>query len=79
GDQIQGEGTWSLARGFMAAGSKRVVSSLWEVYDAAANTLINDFIDDVLKEDSQSVNYPELLKLAKLRIKEENPDPHYWG
>ena len=79
GDQLQGEGPWSLARGFMAAGSKRVVSSLWEVYDDGTNVLISDFIDDVLNEDPQSVDYPEALKRAKLKIKEDNPDPHFWS
>ena len=84
GDQLQGEGTWSLARGFMTAGSKRVVSSLWKVYDDDANTLISDFINETLNanvaiSDDGAIDYAKLLKQAKIKLKEKLPDPHFWS
>src|SRR6185503_16267466 len=47
GPQQQGEGVWSLARGFLVAGSKRVVASNWLVDDEAAATLIYYFANNV--------------------------------
>ncbi|MGH9762890.1 MAG: CHAT domain-containing protein, partial [Blastocatellia bacterium] len=43
GGVLPGEGVVSLARAFTAAGSKRVVSSLWEIPDDATANLLRQF------------------------------------
>ena len=43
GKQIRGEGLIALTRGFMYAGAKRVVASLWKVDDAATAALMAEF------------------------------------
>jgi CHAT domain-containing protein len=40
GPQQRGEGVWALSRGFLVAGSRRVVASNWLVDDGAAASLI---------------------------------------
>src|SRR5262249_46495327 len=43
GPQQKGEGTWALSRGFLVAGSRRVVASNWLVDDQAAASLVSLF------------------------------------
>ena len=39
GKEIRGEGLVGLSRGFMYAGARRVLASLWQVNDAAAELM----------------------------------------
>ena len=43
GPQQQGEGVWALSRGFLVAGSRRVIASNWVVDDQAGATLVSYF------------------------------------
>jgi len=43
GKQVNGEGLIGLTRGFMYAGSSRVVASLWNVSDVATAQLMTKF------------------------------------
>jgi hypothetical protein len=49
GKQIKKERLIGLARGFMAAGAQRVVSSLWKVDDEATAELMGRFYERILK------------------------------
>jgi CHAT domain-containing protein len=49
GKEISGEGLVGLTRGFMYAGALRVVSSLWEVNDAATSELMGRFYRAMMK------------------------------
>lgn len=49
GKQIRGEGLVGLTRGFMYAGSRRVVASLWRVEDFATAQLMKRFYNRILK------------------------------
>ena len=40
GPEQRGEGVWALSRGFLVAGSRRVVASNWLVDDEAAASLV---------------------------------------
>ena len=40
GRMVEGEGSFALARGFLAAGARRVVASLWSVDDASTAALM---------------------------------------
>lgn len=50
GKDIRGEGLISLARGFMYAGGKRVIASLWNVDTDATAELFTRFYEKLLKE-----------------------------
>ena len=43
GKEVRGEGLMGLVRGFMYAGTPRVVASLWQVDDAATAELMKRF------------------------------------
>lgn len=48
GKEVKGEGLYGMTRGFMYAGSKRVVVSLWDVQDQATARLMSDFYRGIL-------------------------------
>ncbi len=50
GKEIKGEGLIGLTRGFMYAGSARVLASLWKVEDEATSNLMRRFYRNLLKE-----------------------------
>ncbi|MEN0047258.1 MAG: CHAT domain-containing protein [Bacteroidota bacterium] len=76
----KGEGTYSIARSFFLANSKAVVSSLWNLNDAAA-PVVTYFFFEHLKDGnaiSESLNAAKrkYLKMTKASFKAH---PHYWG
>jgi CHAT domain-containing protein/Tfp pilus assembly protein PilF len=83
GPQQQGEGLWALSRGFLVAGSRRVVASNWLVDDQAAASLVSYYCSLLAKgeENGQEVDYAEALHKAKKWIREQEKwsSPYYWG
>ncbi len=85
GTQIHGEGVFALSRGFLAAGSERVVASLWPVSDASTAFLISEFFRALAAARSGGVNsevsYASLLHAAKrsVRAHREWAAPFHWG
>ena len=69
GDELVG-----LARGFLYAGSKSIVASLWSVDDEATAFLMSEFYADLRK-----TNKRESLRLAQLATKKKYPHPFYWA
>lgn len=72
------EGVLSLARGFAYAGTKSVVSTLWNVNDHSTSEIIFAFY----KYLSEGNRKDEALRLAKLDYIESRPtenDPHLWA
>jgi CHAT domain-containing protein len=76
GEDIRGEGLVGLTRGFMYAGTKRVVTSLWNVDDAKTAQLMASFFQKTLKEQQTPV---AALRSAQLQLWQTNPDPRYWA
>ena len=78
GTHQQGEGTWSISRGFLAAGSRRVVASNWRVDDEATAELISGFVKNThqLKDD-----FADSLRQTKISIKSNAKwqHPYYWA
>ncbi len=83
GPEQQGEGIWALSRGFLVAGSRRVVASNWVVDDEAAASLISMFCSGVAKaeHEHQPVDYAGSLQESKRRIRRQEKwsSPYYWG
>ncbi|HEY3580692.1 MAG TPA: CHAT domain-containing protein, partial [Pyrinomonadaceae bacterium] len=48
GKEVKGEGLYGMTRGFMYAGAKRVVVSLWDVQDQATARLMSDLYRGIL-------------------------------
>ncbi len=78
GKDLKGEGLIGLTRGFMYAGSKRVVSSLWKVDDEATAELMTRFYVAMLKENLAPA---AALKAAQLAVRKQKRwrAPFYWA
>ncbi|MDJ0554507.1 MAG: CHAT domain-containing protein, partial [Microcoleaceae cyanobacterium MO_207.B10] len=76
GKDIKGEGLVGLTRGFMYAGAKRVVGSLWFVDDAATADLMSQFYQGML---SEGLSPGEALRAAQLKMWQQGMSPYYWG
>ena len=73
---------WALSRGFLVAGTRRVVASNWLVDDEAAASLVSFFCSRVAQgEKSGDVDYGQALHDAKrwIRQQEKWRNPFYWG
>lgn len=78
GKELRGEGLVGLTRGFMYAGSPRVVASLWSVEDRATATLMKRFYRYLLSEDMPAAT---ALRKAQLDLasKPQFKSPYYWA
>ena len=78
GEEIEGEGIVGIVRGFMYAGSKRVVASLWQVADAATSELMDRFYVEML---ANGLAPSDALRRAKLHIMSQRKwhHPYYWA
>ncbi|HET6891169.1 MAG TPA: CHAT domain-containing protein, partial [Pyrinomonadaceae bacterium] len=78
GREIKGEGLVGLTRGFMCAGARRVVVSLWNVNDRATAELMQRFYRGMLKE-----KLPPAASLRRAQAEmSRHPQwqaPYYWA
>jgi hypothetical protein len=79
GKEIKGEGLVGLTRGFMYAGTPRIVASLWKVDDRATSELMKRFYQGVL--GPERLRPAEALRQAQLSIWKQNQwrAPFYWA
>ena len=79
GKEVKGEGLYGMTRGFMYAGSKRVMVSLWDVQDQATARLMSDFYRGLLGPKRSST--AAALRAAQIAIWREGPwqAPYYWA
>jgi CHAT domain-containing protein len=78
GKEIKGEGLVGLTRGFMYAGSPRVLVSLWSVADEGTSVLMTRFYKKMLQENLQPV---AALRAAQLEMLQDPQwkSPYYWA
>src|SRR5215813_271032 len=78
GKEIRGEGLDGLTRGFMYAGARRVVVSLWSVNDKATAELMQRFYRRMLKENQSPA---ASLRAAQMEMfqQEQWRSPYYWA
>jgi CHAT domain-containing protein/Tfp pilus assembly protein PilF len=78
GREIKGEGLDGLTRGFMYAGTPRVVASLWDVRDAATAELMSRFYEKMFKERMKPA---AALRAAQVSMWKERrwSAPYYWA
>ena len=79
GKEVKGEGLYGMTRGFMYAGSKRVLVSLWDVQDQATARLMSDFYRGLL--GSKRPSAAAALREAQIAIWREGrwQAPYYWA
>lgn len=77
GKEIRGEGLIGLTRGFLLAGSRRVLASLWSVDDRTTSKLMPRFYHYMLKEGKSPA-----VALRQAQIEMWNSplkSPYYWA
>lgn len=79
GKLVNGEGILSLARGFLFAGSRSVVMSMWEVEDYSASAVVRSFYKNMRSGQTKSA----ALRNARLsflrRADQTRSHPYYWA
>ena len=78
GEEVKGEGLVGLTRGFMYAGSPRVVVSLWSVDDEATSELMVKFYKKMLQDGLKPA---AALRAAQLEMWQQQQwqAPYYWA
>ena len=78
GKEIKGEGLVGLTRGFMFAGTPRVVASLWQVYDRATAELMGHFYEAM---SSEHLRPSAALRVAQVSMWKDKrwQAPYYWA
>jgi len=76
GKEIKGEGLVGLTRGFMYAGSPRVMSSLWRIDDRATAELMGLMYESMIKKGRQP---SAALREAQITMSRRWPAPYYWA
>jgi CHAT domain-containing protein/Tfp pilus assembly protein PilF len=79
GKEIKGEGLIGLTRGFMYAGTPRIVASLWKVDDRATSELMKRFYQGVL--GPERLRPAAALRQAQMSIWQQKQwrAPFYWA
>ncbi len=75
GEVKNGEGVFGLQRAFLAAGAQAVIMSLWTVDDIATQKLMTGFYNHWMKTGDKR----EAFNLAQKDLREQYPEPYYWG
>lgn len=78
GEQQAGEGFVGLTQGFLYAGSRSIIVSLWNVQDQTTTKLMSDFYQAMLEE---GVAPSTALRRAKLKMYRQGAwqSPYYWS
>jgi CHAT domain-containing protein len=63
-----------FTRGFLYAGARSLISSLWQVDDEATRDLMVNFYTNLPK-----MSKDEALRQAQLKAKIKYPHPYYWA
>jgi CHAT domain-containing protein len=74
GKVAKGDDVIGLTRGFLYAGARSIVASLWEVDDAATAHLMESFYRNLADNDKR-----EALRLAQIETRRQYPEPWFWA
>jgi CHAT domain-containing protein len=78
GEEVDGEGLIDLTWGFLYAGAKTVVASLWKVNDASTAELMRLFYGAM---ERQGMSPASALRWAQWTMAQQSrwADPYYWA
>ena len=74
GKVANGDDVIGLTRGFLYAGARSIVASLWSVDDAATAHLMGSFYRNLSTNDKR-----EALRLAQIETRRQYPEPWFWA
>jgi CHAT domain-containing protein len=74
GKVLSGDDVIGLTRGFLYAGARSVVASLWSVDDAATAELMISFYQHLASDGAR-----EALRLAQVQTRQNHPEPRLWA
>jgi CHAT domain-containing protein len=77
GRMVEGEGSFALSRGFLAAGARRVVASLWSVDDASTAALMGSFFRRLDPDRPYSAALRDARRAVRANSKWRGP--FYWA
>lgn len=75
GQVANGDDVIGLTRGFLFAGARSVVASLWQVDDRATTTLMTRFYEHLARGE----NKRDALRAGQLAVLKAQPHPNYWA
>ena len=78
GKEVRGEGIEGLTRGFMYAGARRVVVSLWNVNDKATASLMQRLYAGMLRGNKTPAAALRAAQIEMLRTRQWQ-SPYYWA
>ncbi len=78
GREVRGEGLLGLTRGFLYAGSSRVMASLWSVRDRATSELMGRFYRSLLREGRSPAAALRAAQVSMWRDPRWR-DPYFWA
>ncbi len=70
-----GEEIVGLTRGFISAGAKSLILSLWTVNDAGTKRFMREFYSNLQRGDGVDAS----LRLTQIKFIEEGEHPYYWS
>lgn len=80
---VPGEGVFALSRAFLAAGSKRVLASLWSAEDDSTADIVSRFFAAAAAAEKAHAHSDHALALFRAkqaaRARLEWADPFFWG
>jgi CHAT domain-containing protein/tetratricopeptide (TPR) repeat protein len=76
GRNVRGEGMVGLTRGFMSAGAKRVIASLWNVDDGSTAQLMTSLYRKMLKE---GLSPAVALRQTQIAMWKNQRNPYEWS
>ena len=79
GKEIRGEGLIGLTRGFMYAGARGVLASLWSVHDAATSELMKRFYEGMLGSEHLTPSAALARAQREMAASRRWQDPAYWA
>ena len=78
GKDVKGEGLIGISRGFLYAGSKRIVASLWKVDDSATAEFMKRFYQNHLQKGMPASKALQQTKIEMRKIRRYR-SPFYWS
>jgi CHAT domain-containing protein/tetratricopeptide (TPR) repeat protein len=81
GTLMPGEGVFALSRGFLVAGARRVVASLWPAADDATAGVVGSFFRAVARSGETAPAYARALAEAKADVRRQPAwsAPFFWA
>ncbi len=75
GKVAKGEGVMAINRGFLYAGAKNVIYTLFKIYDRHSSELMQYLYQDIL----EGKGYSQSLRASKMKMIQQNYPPKYWS